>query len=135
MTALLDEDNKGKFLLWEQNFAGGDNPDDIQVVFISQGVRYTVWHNPGLETVPPWLSVWERPNGTNYMDSLDTYTDTWMTGCVNFGIGSEASHGEDRRSMSWNDGIRDEEGLAHHAFWQGRYAFAIRGLADVLGVK
>lgn len=139
MAALVDHSNKGKFILWDDDYGNEDNdPNNVRVVYEYKGVRYTVWHSPPYLggpslTASGFLSVWERPVGSHDDDSVDTYSDTEFTGCANFGIGSEALHGSDRRLMRWEHAL-PSEGLAHHAFWQVRFETAIEGLAHVLGL-
>jgi hypothetical protein len=127
---LLNNANRSKFLICEYSY--GDNQSDVRVVFTSNDVLYNIWY-PG-----DMISVWEQPEGTHSEELIQNYTDNLVDGCVNFGIMVSGKKGDDssRRLMRWNDASGDEEGVEeNHGYWQGRYVFAMRGLADTLGIK
>jgi len=138
IAAMVDPANKGRFLLWENDYdSSSEQPDNIRVVFVYEGTRYTVWHNPDSTTehghfMEGWVSVWERPEGTQGQDDLITYSDHVFTGCVNFGVGGPASlNPSTRKTMRWND-IGPDNGVEHHAHWQDRYNHAMLALAKTV---
>lgn len=140
LTAAADPGNRPRFMLWRDDYGDdvlGPHEGDVEVVYISKGIRYTLWYLPqGADSDDPegLVSVWERPNGTTSPRDIDTYSDNRVTGCVNFGVGDESRYGSGGRLMRWNERSTPEVGREHHHGWQGRYAQAIDGLASTLKI-
>lgn len=142
--ALKAKKNRHKFALWDEKYGVAKDtqqePGNVRVVYVRNGIRYTLWHNPDYsftssfsgEQIPMQghFAVWERPDGTWSDKVMETYSDTDFTGCVDFGVGDELE-----RLMHWNDDYTPDQGLEHHSYWQERYSRAILALADVLDVR
>jgi len=144
LAAMVNPANKGKFIAWTNDYGNeSKNPDNVQVVYVYQGIRYTLWYKPTEVTTvevlgqthevvqKDFVSVWERPNGSRGDAVLDTYTDFGVDGCVNFGIGGEKSRGEGGQKMYWNFGPSPDLPEFHTNF-QRSYLEAIAGLVSVL---
>ncbi len=124
---LKNPSNQSRFIQWKKDYGDavlGEREGDVQVVFVHDNIRYTIWYTGDL------FSIWERPNGTRGQEYIQTYGDDGATGCLNFAIAGSGKAGDDssRRYMRWN-GIGDDLGvIENHTYWQQRYLKALKAL-------
>lgn len=100
---------------------------DAQVVFVSKGLRYTIYYTGPRDPRLQFLSFWVRPNGTAKKKDVRTFTDHGLDGVVDFGLNGK--NGDERARQLFESGYDS----AHHkrsgeqfaAHWQKQYDLAI----------
>jgi hypothetical protein len=97
----------------------------VQIVFVTQGKRYTFYHTGSDQPSLKWLSVWVRPNGTNSLEQCVTFSDHLFDGTVD--SGAYMHNGTDAEIKRYNQ--ENQVGEEHRTYWQSLYDQAI---ADAL---
>jgi len=111
--------------------------DDIQVVFVENGKRYTLWYSGNRiikdDADSHWLAFWVRPDGTSGQESMITWTDNGMDGNVDFGIIGK-NRPDSVRKLFREDKVYDFEsrtkklvieGEEYRSHWQAQHDEAI----------
>ncbi len=101
-----------------------------QIVFRRERARYTIYNasETSFPSLEPWLSFWERLEGTTAEEAVITYTDHGVDGIVDSGVG---------HSM-WRHFVNDrppEIGLEHWPFWQESYRAAVDATVAQFNLK